>query len=196
MAERGKSEYSQSVSNALRLLGCFVEREERGISGAVQGNLGFQNRQWLVYCSLLSAESSFEKRRNGEVQARGSAFCYTVRWSGSGASFHVCLHRRFLNWRGIPSYGPPGRSCRQGADDSKQRCPRLVCLYVLESGRNFTNARLCDRQSVFWPDSGQSSAQSFLKNAISKRYTDSTITDKAALESELISPRVRVICAG
>ena len=32
MAERGKSEYSQSVSNALRLLGCFVEREERGIS--------------------------------------------------------------------------------------------------------------------------------------------------------------------
>ena len=32
MAERGKSEYSQSVTNALRLLGCFVEREERGIS--------------------------------------------------------------------------------------------------------------------------------------------------------------------
>ena len=32
MAERGKSEYSQSVTNALRLLGCFVEREERGIA--------------------------------------------------------------------------------------------------------------------------------------------------------------------
>ena len=26
MAERGKSEYSQSVTNALRLLGCFVFR--------------------------------------------------------------------------------------------------------------------------------------------------------------------------
>ena len=32
MTGRGKSEYSQSVTNALRLLGCFVEREERGIS--------------------------------------------------------------------------------------------------------------------------------------------------------------------
>ena len=32
MTGRGKSEYSQSVANALRLLGCFVEREERGIS--------------------------------------------------------------------------------------------------------------------------------------------------------------------
>ena len=32
MTGRGKSEYSQSVTNALRLLGCFVEREERDIS--------------------------------------------------------------------------------------------------------------------------------------------------------------------
>ena len=32
MAVRGEKEYSQSVDNAIRLLRCFIDKEERGIS--------------------------------------------------------------------------------------------------------------------------------------------------------------------
>ena len=32
MAARGEREFSQSVDNAIRLLNCFVDKEERGIS--------------------------------------------------------------------------------------------------------------------------------------------------------------------
>lgn len=65
MAERGKSEYSQSVTNALRLLGCFVEREERGIS-ELSRELGLSKSAVArIVASLEDGRAAHAERGNG-----------------------------------------------------------------------------------------------------------------------------------
>ena len=77
MTGRGKSEYSQSVTNALRLLGCFVEREEGGGISELSRELGLSKSAVArLVASLVAGRLLMQNAETGKYRLGAGFLLY------------------------------------------------------------------------------------------------------------------------
>ena len=190
MAERGKSEYSQSVSNALRLLGCFVEREERGIS-ELSRELGLSKSAVArIVASLECGKFLLKNAETGKYRLGVGFLLYgsLVRerselsrvlapaLSQLAEEFQATAHLAVLIGKELTIV-------------NKVSAGSFVYMSSRVGGTLPMHASATGKCILAWLPAEQRAE--LLEECDFKRYTDSTITDKAALESELSVTRVR-----
>ena len=86
MANKGEREFSQSVDNALRLLGCFADREECGIS-ELSRELGISKASVARIVAALERGRFLSRNPDTGRYRLGVGRCFSARWCGSGASW-------------------------------------------------------------------------------------------------------------
>lgn len=190
MAERGKSEYSQSVTNALRLLGCFVERESAA-SRSSRANWGSPSPPW---------PASWPRSRMGGCSCRTRKRGNTA--SGTGFLLYGSLvrERNELSRALAPALAQLAEKYQSTAhlavlDDgeltivNKVSAGPFVYMSSRVGGTLPIHASATGKCILAWLPPER--RRELIESAELRRYTATTITDPDALETELAAIRER-----
>lgn len=190
MAERGKSEYSQSVTNALRLLGCFVEREERGIS-ELSRELGLSKSAVArIVASLEDGRLLMQNPETGKYRLGTGFLLY-----GS-----LVRDRNELSRALAPALTQLAEEYQSTAHLAVLDGGELTIVNKVSAGPFvYMSSRVGGTLPIHASATGKcilawlppERRRELIENAELRRYTATTITDPDALEAELAAIRER-----
>ena len=190
MPERGKSEYSQSVTNALRLLSCFIEREERGISELARELSLSKSSVARLVASLEEGRLLMQNQETGKYRLGTGFLLYG----------DLVRERSELARALAPALSQLAEEYQATAHLAVLSAGELTIVYKVSAGPFvYMSSRVGGTLPIHASATGKcilawlppEQRSELLDSAELRKFTDTTITTREGLEAELGTIRVR-----